>query len=84
MRLFGPGREIMSNEKKQSGIEENIGHTNYAMEDDSEEENENVEDLPNTGKDDVISLQDLKENKDSDNIENENRTGIKSFKYCII
>ena len=37
MRLFGPGREITSTEKKENGIDENVGYTNYALSDDSEE-----------------------------------------------
>ena len=76
MRLFGPGRGITISEKKENGVDKNVGHINYALEDDSKEA-ENVKGFSNSGNHTVISLQQLNEDKPSDNIDSENETGIK-------
>ena len=58
MRLFGPGRKIITNENKETNADYKGGYTNYAMEDESKE-NTNVTDYPRYEKEVDISLQDL-------------------------
>ena len=74
MRLFGPGRKIMSKENKESSKDCNDGYTNYALEDDSKE-NTNVTNSSSRGNDNIISLRELNKNKQGENVHLENATG---------
>ena len=74
MRLFGPGRKIMSKENKENSADYNDGYTNYALEDDSKE-NKNFTNLSSAGNDNIISLRELNKNKRSENVHSENATG---------
>ena len=75
MRLFGPGRKIMSKENKEYSDEYNDdGYTNYALEDDSKQ-NKDVTNFSSDGDDSIISLRELNKNKHNDlvNLENANK-----------
>ena len=75
MRLFGPGRKIMSKENKADSDEYNDdGYTNYALEDDSKQ-NKDVTNFSSDGDDSIISLRELNKNKHNDlvNLENANK-----------
>ena len=81
-RLFGPGRKIMSKENEDKSSDTKIGYTNYALEDDSKE-NETITDISSSGNVSGISLRELKQNKQIENVSMENTHG-NYYNYVII